>query len=364
MKISGVRVYRYSLPLAQTLHMRRQMLVAREGLVVCLSTNDGHEGWGEIAPLDGFSRETIDDAVVESLALAGRLVGISLPSPSDDPILADTLFSVIELPSVRFGFEMAWLHLAADSTGTAAAKLLRFDARDSVTVNGLLSEKSDENLTQAAVLRDAGYRAVKLKVGRIPVETEIQLVHKLRELLGPETALRLDANQAWDYEEAMRFVEGVADARVEYIEEPLEYSDALDQFAASSPVPVALDETLSGMGTNDLGQYANARAIILKPTVLGGILKCLSMAERARQMHMKVVISSAIESSLGIYCLANLSAAINQDDIPAGLDTLRWFGRNLLTFPMDRHLPNISLVLPEALPMLIDKSALTEVAGD
>ena len=106
-------------------------------------------------------------------------------------------------------------------------------------------------------------------------------MRELGEELGDSISLRLDANRAWGYEEAAEFVRGAP--RFEYLEEPLADPARLPELAREFGVPVALDESLVGMEPEELEEHRYARAVVLKPTLLGGISRTLRMAERALQ---------------------------------------------------------------------------------
>ena len=169
-------------------------------------------------------------------------------------------------------------------------------------------------------MRDEGYRTVKLKVGGRTVAGDLRLVRELGEMLGDSISLRLDANRAWGYEEAAEFVR--AAPRFEYVEEPLSDPARLPHLAGEFSVPVALDESLVGMEPEELGEHRYARAVVLKPTLLGGISRTLRTAERALRLGMKPVISSAYESGVGTAALVALAAGIGEHPVAAGLDTI------------------------------------------
>jgi o-succinylbenzoate synthase len=341
MRPTGFGLYRYSIPLAQTLVLKNTTLHNREGLLLKLSGSDGSEGWGEAAPLPGFSRESLDEAAGQLRRLAEQIVGSEV---SDDWVDRDGAFwweRDCVAPAVRFGFDLAVWNLYAASSGKVLPDLLAQRPRAEVAVNGLLSGTPDEVLGKASRMKNEGYLTVKLKVGARAVAEDVALVHSLVEELGNEISLRLDANRAWSYDEAAEFARRTP--RFEYIEEPLADSGMLPEFVREFGVPVALDESLVGMEPDALARHRYARAVVLKPTLLGGITRTLLMAEAALGLGMTPVVSSAYESGVGTAALVALAAGIGERPVPAGLDTYRMLEEDVIETPIGLPAPNVDV---------------------
>ncbi|MBA2715014.1 MAG: o-succinylbenzoate synthase [Rubrobacteraceae bacterium] len=247
----------------------------------------------------------------------------------------------VSAPSVRFGFELAVWNLYGAFSDIGLAELLAPSPRATVPVNGLLSGPPDEILGKARRMRNAGYRTVKLKIGSRAVADDIRLVRALGEEFGHGISLRLDANRAWDYEEAAEFVNSAA--RFEYVEEPLADPVRMPDLVQHSGVPVALDESLVGMEPDELEEHRYARAIVLKPTLLGGISRTLRMAERALLLGMTPVVSSAYESGVGTAALVAMAASIGARPVPAGLDTYRMLAGDVLETPLELPAPSVDV---------------------
>jgi O-succinylbenzoate synthase len=342
-KLSGFDLFRYSIPLAQTVVLKNSTIHRREGLLLKLSGSDGSEGWGETAPLPGFSKEGLDEAAEQLRRLAGSITGYEL---TDDRVAGygapgPKVEQLVHAPSVRFGFELALWNLYGSSSGLGLAGSLAPSPRAMVPVSGLLSGAADEVLEEAGRMRRAGYRAVKLKVGSRAVEDEIGLVRALDEVLGEEISLRLDANRAWGYEEAEEFVRDTP--RFEYVEEPLADPAGMPDLVQHLGVPVALDESLVGMEPEELGEHRYARAVVLKPTLLGGISRTLLMAERALFLGMKPVVSSAYETGVGTAALVALAAVTGERPEAAGLDTYRMLANDVLEKPLGLPAPAVDV---------------------
>jgi O-succinylbenzoate synthase len=329
MKLARFDLYRYSLPFSGPLMLGGITVHHREGLLLRLSGDDGSAGWGETAPLPGFSVENQGEAASQLRRFAASMIGREVKGDWVDPYgeFGRELDRVA--PSVRFGFEMAAWNLYGSLFGRTLPEVVTPSPRAVVPVNGLLSGAPAEVLEEARRMREAGYRSIKLKVCTRTVAEDVALARALDEELGEGISLRLDANRAWGYEEAAEFVAGTAGVRFEYVEEPLADHARLPDLVRQFGVPVALDESLVGMEPEKV-EEPFAVAFVLKPTLLGGISRTLRVAGRALRLGVTPVISSAYESGVGTAALVALAAGIGERPVPAGLNTYRAMAEDVL----------------------------------
>ena len=344
-KLSGFGLYRYELRFSEPLTLKGTVLHYREGLLLELAAKGGLVGRGEASPLPGFSRESLHEAARQLRGLAPSMVGREVTGDWVDPDgeLNRELDSMDLAPSVRFGLELALWDLYAASRKRPLAELLTPRPKVTVPVSALISGAPDEAVEEAGRVRSAGYKAVKLKVGARGVEEDVELVHAVNGVLGGAVALRLDANQAWSLEEAERFARGTASLRFEYVEEPLADPAQLPSFARTSGVPVALDESLAGMEPEALEDHGYARAVVLKPTLVGGISRTLRFAKRASNLGVEPVVSSAYETGIGTAALVALAAGVGDEGVPAGLDTYRRLAEDVLRPRLDLPAPRVDV---------------------
>ncbi|MEW5796893.1 MAG: o-succinylbenzoate synthase [Candidatus Zixiibacteriota bacterium] len=361
MRIAAVELFSYSLPLVRPLPGQPESNLTRKGLLIKLITDSGAHGWGEAAPLPGYSPEKFEDALRQLKVLRHGLTGAVI----DENLTRldgafDAWLARYDLsPSVRFAFETAIVSTLAQETGKPPAYLLATHPAERLHLNGLITD--DTPLLESAdrFLRD-GYRAVKMKVGRRSLDGDIARTMQLHRTLGNHMSIRLDANRAWSYDDALRLAGAVADCNVEYIEEPLAESGRLREFAERTRMSVALDESLLAITPARLSDHDYVGAIVLKPTLLGGFERAAAFARAARPIGIKVVISSCFESSLGIAALAQLAAAYGTHDSAMGLDTLGWFQQDLLTEPIDCLGGRIDLVNVSRAALTVNEDLLAE----
>ncbi|AHY47593.1 o-succinylbenzoate synthase [Rubrobacter radiotolerans] len=338
-----VEVYRYALPLTAPLVLKGETLRQREGLLLRLT--DGAEGWGEAAPLPGFSPETITQAEEQLVALDGAALADALLGVKPDPLAG-------LLPSVRFAVEVALAGVAAGRSGSSFTEALCGGSASAteVPVSALISTSAAETSREARRVRETGYRTVKLKLGGCPVERDAALVRKVVRELGTGVRLRLDPNRAWDFDEALRFAEFVRDLAFEYVEEPLRDAARLGELVRKSDLPVALDESLLDLEPEDLEDHRYAKAVVIKPTITGGVSRALRFARTARRLGMEAVISAAYESGLGTTALVALAGATGGGRVAAGLDTYSRLASDVLAPRPDLARPEMPVVLRAPAP--------------
>ena len=361
MRVSEFRIYEYRLPLKQPLRLGDKSITEREGLLINITDNTGHAGWGEIAPLPGFSRESLRDAreqlrelrqaivstvIIEDLALVRR--------EYREKVAAREIH-----PSIRFGIGMAVLNLLSAYHRIPPAGVISPAFRRRISLNTLLHGNDDELAQAARRAKESGYRSVKIKVGRSAVAADIATVRRLDEALGGSLPIRVDANQNWDYDQALLFAKATLRCNIDYVEEPLDEPYLLPDLHNESGLPIALDESLVDTEPGSLPEYLSA--VVLKPTILGGLSAAVQMAEAAVARGVRPIVSSGFESGVGIIALCNLAAALGDADVPCGLDTLGWFEHDVLTESPVSVNGAYQLEQLERCMQTIDMSRLTEI---
>jgi len=316
MKIVDAEIYRFSIPLVKPLKIKSITLTKRNGLLLKLTDDQSNYSFGEISPLPGFHSETPDQAEQQIFSLLNDLKCEYRNKPDKDfNLLPIKLKTKPLFPSVQFGIEMAIWDLMSPTN----------QHHDKVKVNGLLSGSTDEMMASAKKLLNEGYDALKLKVGREDIDSEISFIHQLRKSFGTQFQLRLDANQEWKYDETVYFAKNVADIQIEYIEEPLKDFLRLEELHKQTKLPFAIDESFPEL--KDLP--CHTKALIIKPSFVGGISKTCELIYLTLSMGIQPIITSAFESGLGLRTLTKLASLIPVDSA-MGLDTFRWFKEDLI----------------------------------
>ena len=290
----SAQVYRWQIPMDAGVVLRDRRLKTRDGLYVCLREGE-REGWGEISPLPGFSQETWEEA--QSVLLAW--VNNWLAGDSELP----------QMPSVAFGVSCALAELT-DALPQAA------NYRAAPLCNG----DPDDLILKLADM--PGEKVAKVKVGLYEAVRDGMVVNLLLEAI-PDLHLRLDANRAWTPLKGQQFAKYVNPDyrhRIAFLEEPCKTRDDSRAFARETGIAIAWDESLREPDFAFVAEEG-VRAVVIKPTLTGCLDKVREQVQAAHALGLTAVISSSIESSLGLTQLARIAAWLTPDTIP-GLDTL------------------------------------------
>lgn len=349
MIVKRVRVWQYSVPLCMPLITAHSTIVKRRGLIVRAETDNDLVGHGEIAPLDGFSRENLEEARQAISAMRRRLEGQPIP-PEPSALRASYVGRDSDralLPSIPYGIETMLSDLAAQATGASLSHWCNPQSSDRVPVNAILSGNMAEIKEQLSRKPARGYRAYKLKVGVETDGRELEKIAYLRNTLGDKISIRLDANRVFGFDQAVQFLASVAQFKIEYIEEPLrpDQYNRLGDLRAESPVPIALDESLSDRSigqaiwslrerTLQLADRRMMDVVIIKPMLVGGLSQAFELARDLSRTDLKMVISSAIETGVGLAAALHLAAALGDTVLQCGLDTLGLLTDSLISEPL------------------------------
>jgi o-succinylbenzoate synthase len=185
--------------------------------------------------------------------------------------------------------------------------------RQTVAVNALVTGPSFDPL------KLAGFPCVKVKVGRRDLQRDLALVSAVRDAVGPSVALRIDANGSWDEEIAERMLRRMAHLELEMAEQPVEDIDALSRLRRRVQVPLAADECVRSVDdAKRLRRLGSADALVVKLQPLGGVSRALRVAEAA---GLPVIVSSMMETSVGLAASLNLAASLPELPFACGLAT-------------------------------------------
>ncbi len=346
LKFEDIEIYEYRIPFSSPIRPGKNTLETREGFVMRV-LDDGLAGYGEIAPLDGFSHETVAGAREQLLQLADKLKGLYVVGEvlhrSAD--ISDAIPVVDLHASVVFGMETAALGLLEAQVKKIFPAMVRRNSLDAVPINGLLNmTRPDASVeTEVQRLMERGFKTIKVKVARRTVEEEIRIVNRVSELVPEEINIRLDANRLWDFDTAVHFGKSIPVERIEYIEEPFLDPALIPRFHSTTGLPVGIDESLEHIEFNDFQVPEGVNAFVLKPTFLGGMDRTMRFIELAKQHGLRAVITSCYETGPAFAALLNMASTIEFDNSAYGMDTLKYLESNLFNVPITIENGEISI---------------------
>ena len=312
-------VRRHALRLGQALQTSYGTLHEREVLEVSLTDADGIAGYGEAAPLepyDGISLTRVEQALeryVPVVEATGAMNGAEI---------VDACRRADDLPEAFAAIDLALWDRAGRRAGRAVASLISDTPATAVTVNATLSALDRAGASsQAAEAVAEGFGCLKLKVG---IGDDAGRLAAVRAAAGAHVALRVDANGAWNVEQAVHNIEALSPVGLELVEEPVHGLAAVREVRERVATRVAIDETAAEHGALTAGV---ADAVCLKIARCGGISGLLAAATLVRASGAEVYVASSFDGPLGVAAGLHAAAALaSRGPIAAcGLATLSMF---------------------------------------
>ncbi|MCB0794310.1 MAG: o-succinylbenzoate synthase [Flavobacteriales bacterium] len=242
---------------------------------------------------------------------------------------------LVRVPSVRFAVEQCLRDFSVGGTKQLFPSTFTLGQRG-IPINGLVWMGSKETMRQRIRERTAeGFTCVKLKIGALGIEHELDLLRELRkDHPASEVQLRVDANGAFQARDAPRVLDALAELDVHSIEQPVAPGayEMMAELCATSPVPIALDEDLIGMlstdAKKDLLDHVAPRYIVIKPSLVGGWRSSEEWIQLATERGIGWWITSALESNIGLNAIAQWVATL-PIAMPQGLGTGQVYENNV-----------------------------------
>ncbi|HMQ75499.1 MAG TPA: o-succinylbenzoate synthase [Flavobacteriales bacterium] len=282
-------------------------------------------GIGEAALFHGHSKEFPADVRTKLLELCME-TGDWTKRLNDD---------LVDVPSVRFAVEQCLKDLEAGGTKTLFPSAFTL-GRQAIPINGLVWMGDKATMKQRIREQlDGGFTTVKMKIGAIGIDDELELLKAVRAEYGPDDIiLRVDANGAFTALQAPDVLKRLADLQVHSIEQPVppgQY-EVMAELCADTPIPIALDEDLIGHNTPDakvdLLDTVRPQFIVIKPSLVGGWAATQEWIDRAKARGIGWWITSALESSVGLNAIAQYTATLNPS-LAQGLGTGQVYANNI-----------------------------------
>lgn len=327
MKITRIE----TIPVRIPLKPERRMITAlgrhdiSDFLLIRVFTDEGLDGWGEATVTPRWSGETCRGAqVMIDEVLAPVVIGCAV----DDIVELDR-----RMDSAAFGnwfaksaIEMACWDIQGKAVGKPVYELLG-GAQRPLTIRSRFSLGAydpERARRRAQELVQAGFTTIKVKVGLIPKE-DVERVRIVRDTIGPEIALTIDANGGWDVETAIRCIRELEPCRVALVEQPIPPGDytGLAKVRKETGARILADESCFDLvHAQELIRHGCCDAISLYPGKNGGIRKAREIAELAARHGIACSIGSNLEWDLGTAAMAHFIVAtpnMQVESIPGDL---------------------------------------------
>ncbi len=312
MHITHIDVYRFSIKMEPFVIATGTMHYA-QNVFIRIHSSEGITGLGECSAFPMIVGETQDTCLVMAKAFAALLLG---KNPLDiEGCLQQLHLFAAHNPTIKSAFDMALYDISAKAAGLPLYQFLGGEKREVETDMTIGIGTPEKMAESAAAFKAQGARILKIKLGK-KVADDIERVRSIRQAVGTQLVLRLDANQGWSFEEAQEALTALAAYDIEFCEQPMRtwYDDYLPRLCQVSPIALMADE--SCYNHHDARKLIKAGAcasINIKFAKSGGIAEGQKIHEVATQANVPCMIGSMLESRLAL--TANLHFAYASPNI-------------------------------------------------
>lgn len=319
---------KYNLKFKTPAGTSRGVLTSKDSYYLKLQSKENPSifGIGEASPLQWLSVDNFD-IFEEKIKSVCDEINKKNDMPED--------LELNKFPAIEFALETSILDLENGGQRKVVDTPF-FDSQFGIDINGLVWMSDKENMRQQIKEKiSQGFDCIKLKVGALNFEDELDLIKEIRKDFSEEQLqIRLDANGAFKNEEALEKLKRLSDFDIHSIEQPIKQGQwgIMANLCKNSPIDIALDEELIGVNTISgkqlMLQIIKPQYLILKPTLLGGFQASQEWIEIAMEMEIDWWVTSALESNIGLNAISQWTSSFNLD-MYQGLGTGQLFENNI-----------------------------------
>lgn len=316
---------KYILNFKQPAKTSRDVLKTKDTYFIYIqNTSNDYTAIGECSPLWGLS---IDDKDTYEQVLSELCADIN----NYENWLADKLDAY---PSIKCGLEMALLNLMCQKKEIYFPSYFT-ELKHNIQINGLIWMGDFTFMKEQIIDKiKSGFSCVKLKIGGIDFENELELLRLIRnEFSVSEIEIRLDANGGFTSLEALEKLKRLSEYQIHSIEQPIKQNqwEDMSRLCIESPIDIALDEELIGVSDSktklELLSTIKPQYLIFKPSLIGGFKATDEWIDLCEKTNTKWWVTSALESNIGLNAIAQYTAT-KGNDLPQGLGTGGLFTNN------------------------------------
>jgi L-Ala-D/L-Glu epimerase len=358
--IASIELYQLFIPLKEPFVISLGPIYNVQNVVVVIKTNDGCTGYGECSPYMTINGESVDTCFIVGQYLAKILKSKNAIDLQQCTLLMDSI--IYGNTSIKSAFDMALHDIAAQHAGLPLYEFLGGKKNKTLATDMTVSIGAPDKMQADAIrFQQQGFPAIKVKLGQTK-NLDVLRIQAIREGVGNDIPLRIDANQGWqsaDY--AIEVLQALAPFNIEHCEEPIPRWKFMDlhKVSAASPIPIMADESLGDHHDAErLIQLNACKMFNLKLGKSGGFYKGVQIVEMAAAAGIHMQVGGFMESRLGMTAAAHL--ALTNDHIEhCDFDTPLMFTEDPVIGGIN-YLDNGVIDVPDApgLGAVIDESYL------
>lgn len=346
MQITQIEVFQFPVRLKKPFVISLGAFHYAENIIVVLRTKEGLTGFGECSPFMPINGESMETGYVVARYLAQSLMG---KNPLDIQECSDTMDrTIFGNSSIKSAFDIALYDIASQAAGLPLYALLGGQNNKVLKTDYTVSLGEPEQMVADALeIKERGFQIIKVKLGDDP-EKDIFRIKAIREAIGNEIPLRLDANQGWGAESAIRVLNELSECNIQFCEEPIPRWNFMElpRISRESKVMIMADE--SCCDHHDAQRLIDLQAVPSFNIKLGkssGIFKAQKIIKLAESANLQLQIGGFLESRIGFTASAHL--ALTSDNIKfCDFDTPMMFSEDPVSGGI-QYGPNGVVAVPE-----------------
>jgi muconate cycloisomerase len=315
-KIKRVEPIAVSLPMKKPVVMAGVEIRQADNVLVRIEADNGVIGWGEAASAPTMTGETVESMMAAVHYLTPALEG--RPAQDIDGTIAAMTTRMYGNHAAKGAIEMALHDLLGRATNQPAHALIGGKQRSRMAILGVISTgELASDLREAEKKKADGYAAFKIKVGIDKPLTDAERTRRVCAVLGTDALISADANQGWSTDEAVQYVRAVADAGLDFFEQPVHADDIAGMAAvaaAAGKIAIGADESIHSL--EDIRRHHErnaARGVSLKTIKLGGLRSVMAAGRLCARLGLNVNVSAKTgESSIACAAATHIAAALPQ----------------------------------------------------
>ena len=331
-RIHSVEIYKLMVPLKEPFVISLGPINEVQNIIVVIHTADGCTGFGECSPYMSINGESIDTCFIVGQYFARVLKGHDALDIEGCMLKMDK--TIYANTSIKSAFDIALHDIAAQQAGVPVYKYLGGEKNKQLETDMTVSIGTPEKMqADATRFKEEGFPAIKVKLSG-DVQMDHQRIRAIREGIGMDIPLQLDANQGWEnVPRALEILNLLKDYNIRFCEEPILRSRfmELSELKKASPIPIMADECCGDhLDAERLIQLDACHMFNIKLGKSSGFFKGKKIAELGAKHDMQMQVGGFMESRLGMTAAAHL-ALLNQHIKYCDFDTPLMFTEDPVT---------------------------------
>ena len=329
--ISQIEIYKLSIPLTEPFVISLGPIYHANNIIVIIRSSNGISGFGECSPFMTINGENQDTCFAVGRLLAQQLKGRDASDIEGNMHIMDK--TIYGNSSIKSAFDIAMHDLAAQRTGQPLYRFLGGRKNKTLVTDYTISLGAPEKMAaDGAKIKAAGFPVIKVKLGE-GEKPDVERIKAIRAAIGKKPALRIDANQGWDVETAIKTLRALGKYRIQYCEEPIARWDYLNlrKVRAKSPIPIMADESCCDHhDARRLIELKSCDMFNLKLGKSSGLLKARKIIAHAEKAKMLMQVGGFMESKITMTANAHLALS-SKNILHCDFDTPLMFASDPVT---------------------------------